>query len=211
MTRRIDFRFIVAAWGLSAAAAFAQAQPTKPPQTPPAPRAEAAQRDAAPDASKSLDSLFDRLAKADDEEEAKGIANLIERRWLRSSSDVTDLLMTRALTVMQPKDQDLPQAIELLDRVIGLEPQWAEAYNKRATAFFMLGDYQRSMLDVRQTLLREPRHFGALSGLGQIMLVTGDKKRALEAFRKAQAINPRLQNVKQIIEKLAPDVDGRDT
>lgn len=200
---------VLAASLLHLTTASAQTPSPSPPAPPPRPEA-AAPKEAAPDSSKGLDSLFDRLAKAEDEEEAKGIANLIERRWLRSGSDVTDLLMSRAVSAMQQKDQDLPQAVELLDRVIGLEPNWAEAYNKRATAFFMLGDYQRSMLDVRQTLSREPRHFGAMAGLAQILLVTGDKKNAMEAFRKALTLNPRMPNVKEVIEKLKPDVDGRD-
>jgi len=164
-----------------------------------------------PDASKGMASLFDRLAKAEDEDEAKGIANLIERRWLRSGSDVTDLLMARATSAMQQKDQDLPQAVELLDRVIRLEPDWAEAYNRRATAFFMLGDYERSMLDVRQALAREPRHFGAVAGLAQILLITGDKKNALEAFRRVLALNPKMPSVRAVVEKLEPEVMGRDT
>jgi tetratricopeptide (TPR) repeat protein len=197
---------------LLAADAVAQTSPPSSPPPPPARPADAAKKpDPAADAAKGLDSLFERLAKAEDEEEAKGIANLIERRWLRSGSDVVDLLMSRAVTAMQQKDQDLPQAIELLDRIVRLEPQFAEAYNKRATAFFMLGDYDRSMIDVREALSREPRHYGALAGLGQILLVSGDKKRAIEAFRKAAALNPRMPNVKAVIDKLAPDVDGRDT
>lgn len=206
MTRWPASSFAVLAAGLlQITAASAQTPSPSPPAKP-----EAAAPKEAPDASKSLDALFERLGKAEDEEEAKGIANLIERRWLRSGSDVTDLLMARAVSAMQPKDQDLPQAVELLDRVIGLEPNWAEAYNRRATVFFMLGDYQRAMLDVRQTLAREPRHFGAMAGLAQILLVTGDKKHALEAFRKALTLNPRMPNVRDLIEKLKPDVDGRD-
>ncbi|WP_342361000.1 tetratricopeptide repeat protein [Terrarubrum flagellatum] len=198
---------------LAASAALAQTPQPAPGAPPAAPKTETAKPDAgkAPPDTRSVDALFERLQKAEDEDEAKGIANLIERRWLRSNSDVADLLMTRAMTAMQPREQDLPQAIELLDRVIGLEPQWAEAYNKRATAFFMLGDYERSMLDVRQTLSREPRHYGALAGLGQILLSNGDKKHALEAFRKALSLNPRMPMVKGVIDKLAPDVDGRDT
>ncbi|MET0606231.1 MAG: tetratricopeptide repeat protein [Beijerinckiaceae bacterium] len=195
---------------LFAADAFAQGTPPSPPLPPPRPD-QTKKVEPVPDTPKGLDSLFERLAKAEDEEEAKGIANLIERRWLRSGSDVVDLLMSRGMSAMQQKDQDLPQAIELFDRVLQLEPQFAEAYNKRATAFFLLGDYQRSMLDVRETLAREPRHYGALAGLGQILLVNGDKKRAMEAFRKASQLNPRMPNVKAVIERLAPDVDGRDT
>ncbi len=212
MTRWPALRFAVFAASLFAtASAIAQTPPAAPPNPPPRPAEPPKKSDPAADAAKGLDSLFERLAKAEDEEEAKGIANLIERRWLRSGSDVADLLMSRAVTAMQQKDQDLPQAIELLDRVVRLEPQFVEGYNKRATAFFMLGDYQRAMLDVREVLAREPRHYGALAGLGQIMLINGDKKRAMEAFRKAMSLNPRMPTIKTLIDRLAPDVDGRDT
>ncbi len=161
------------------------------------------------DATKSqLDKLFERLAAARDAEEANGIASLIERRWLRSGSDTADLLMNRALTAANDKDHAL--AVELLDRVVTLEPNWAEAWNKRATVFFMMGDFDRAVLDVRRTLSLEPRHFGAWAGLGIIFQSSDDDKRALEAFRKAIAIHPFVGNVKSYIEKLAPDVDGRD-
>jgi tetratricopeptide (TPR) repeat protein len=155
-----------------------------------------------------LDRLFERLAAAEDEEEANGIAQLIERRWGRSGSDTADLLMSRALAAASDKDPAL--AIEILDRVIVLEPKWAEAWNKRATLFFMMGDYERAIFDVHQTLALEPRHFGAWAGLGFILQSTDDNKHALEAFRRALAIHPFVGNVRSLIERLAPDVDGRE-
>ena len=114
----------------------------------------------------TLDDLFGRLAGAKDETEAKGVANLIERRWSRSGSDTADLLMTRASEAIQAKEHAL--GVELLDRVIALKPDWAEAWNRRATAFFLLDDVASSMADLRQVLAREPRHFGAWAGLGHI-------------------------------------------
>lgn len=189
---------------VSAGVLSAQAQTTGSPQ------AEATDAPKPAEPSRGLDQLFERLAKATAPDEAKGIANLIERRWQRSGSDTADLLMARALTVMQKNAQDLPLAIELLDRVIFLEPKWAEAWNKRATAFYMLGDNQRAMLDVREALVREPRHFGALSGMGILLEAAGDKKGALEVFRKVIEIHPYLGNVKETIEKLIPDAEGRD-
>jgi tetratricopeptide (TPR) repeat protein len=156
----------------------------------------------------TLDDLFARLAAAKDEDEAQGIAKLIERRWLRSGSDTADLLMTRASEAIQAKE--FPLAIELLDRVITLQPGWAEAWNRRATAFFLLDDTANSMADLRQVLSHEPRHFGAWAGLGHIYMAGGDKTRALEAYRKALAINPRMENLRSIVDRLAPELEGRD-
>ena len=157
---------------------------------------------------RTLDELFTRLAAAKDEAEANGIANLIERRWSRSGSDTADLLMSRATEVIGKKEY--PVAIELLDRVLALEPQWAEAWNRRATAFYLLDDPASSMADIRQVIEREPRHFGAWAGLGHILMAGNDRARALEAFRKAHAIHPHLGKLKEGIDRLAPEIDGRD-
>jgi tetratricopeptide (TPR) repeat protein len=156
----------------------------------------------------SLDELFARLSETTDESEAKGIVSSIERRWMRSGSDTADLLMSRALEALQSEDQAL--AVELLDRVVVLRPEWAEGWNKRATVFFMMGDMTRSMADIREVLAREPRHFGALAGMGIILQNTGDKKHAYEAFKKALAVNPFLPDVKSAVEKMAPEMDGQD-
>src|SRR4051812_17267202 len=156
----------------------------------------------------TLDDLFTRLAGAKDETEPNGAANLIERRWSRSGSDTADLLLSRAGDAIKANDHAL--AIELLDRVVTLKPDWAEGWNKRATAFFMMDDPVSSMADIRQVLAREPRHFGAWAGLGHIYMASGDKKHALEAYRKALAIHPHLAKLKEIVERLAPEIDGRD-
>ncbi|MGW9330173.1 tetratricopeptide repeat protein [Bosea sp. NPDC055594] len=167
------------------------------PETP-APRSPAA----------TLDKLFERLAAAKTPEEAKGIANLIQRRWARSGSDTVDLLMSRAQQAV--KAQELPLAIELLDRVITLEPDWAEGWNQRANALFLLGDPIRSLYDIGETLKREPRHYGAMMGLGTILRQQGDDKRAMIAYRQVLAIYPELEAVKEAVEALKIEVDGRD-
>jgi tetratricopeptide (TPR) repeat protein len=156
----------------------------------------------------TLDELFNRLAAAKEETEGNGIANLIERRWSRSGSDTADLLMSRAGEAI--KAQDPPLAIELLDRVLTLKPDWAEAWNRRATAFFLLEDTASSMADIRQVLAREPRHFGAWAGLGHIYMSGGDKKRALDAYKRALAIHPHLGKLKSVVERLEPEIEGRD-
>ena len=158
----------------------------------------------------SLDSLFERLTKAETEPEAKRIADLVERRLSRSGSDTADLLMARATEAFAEKNRDLPQAIELLDRIIMLEPNWAEAYNRRATALYLLGDLERAMNDMRAALAIEPRHFGALAGAGQMLLAEGDRKRALQLIRKALEIYPQQPTLKETEEKLSVQVDGRD-
>ncbi|MCP4565720.1 MAG: tetratricopeptide repeat protein [Bosea sp.] len=156
----------------------------------------------------TLDKLFERLAAAKTAEEAKGIANLIQRRWARSGSDTADLLMTRAQDAL--KARELPLAIELLDRVISLEPDWAEGWNQRANALFLAGDPIRSLLDIAETLKREPRHYGAMMGLGTILRQQGDDKRAMVAYRRALAVYPQLEGVKDAVESLKLEVDGRD-
>jgi len=180
-------------------AALAQAKAADPkPQTEPAkPRKPA-----------TLDELFTRLAGAKDEGEANGVANLIERRWARSGSDTADLLMSRAEEALKAKE--FPLAVELLDRVLTLRPEWAEAWHRRATAFFLLDDPVSAIADIQRVLTREPRHFGAWAGLGHIYVSGGDKKRALEAYRKALAIHPYLPKLREAIERLTPEIDGRD-
>ncbi len=185
----------------AAAPGLAQADLNLKPATPPAASQDDGRR-------ATLDDLFARLADAKDDQEALGIAKLIERRWLRSGSDTADLLMTRASEAIQGKE--FPLAIELLDRIITLQPGWAEAWNRRATAFFLLDDTASSMADLRQVLTREPRHFGAWAGLGHIYMAGGDKTRALEAYRKALAINPRMESLRPLVERLAPEIEGRD-
>jgi tetratricopeptide (TPR) repeat protein len=183
-------------------AGFGQGDLSLKPASPPA----AGEREAGRRA--TLDDLFGRLAGAKDETEAKGLANLIERRWSRSGSDTADLLMTRASEAIQAKEHAL--GVELLDRVIALKPDWAEAWNRRATAFFLLDDIASSMADLRQVLAREPRHFGAWAGLGHIYMSAGDKTRALEAYRKALTLHPHIESVRPLVDKLAPEIDGRD-
>jgi Flp pilus assembly protein TadD len=169
-----------------------QAQPAKP--TPPR--------------TSSLDELFERLGKAESEREAKGIATLIERRFSRSGSDTADLLLSRAAEAFGKKD--FPLSIELIDRVLALQPNWAEAWYKRATVFYQLDDPVGAMADLHRALKIEPRHFNAWTGLGHILMASDDKGRALQAYRKVLEINPQMDDVKTIVTRLSPEVDGQD-
>lgn len=155
-----------------------------------------------------LDELFERLAASKDQEEADGIAGAIERVFQRSGSDTADLLLNRAQTAMHRKEN--ATAVQVLDKLVIVEPEWAEAWTQRATARFMDGDKFGAVEDLGHALSKEPRHFGALSGLGSVLYSLGYEKRALEVYRRALAVRPHQAEVKQMIDKLAPDVDGRD-
>lgn len=156
----------------------------------------------------SLDDLYARLKASDDDAEAKGISRLIEQRLGRSGSATADLLTERARQAMSGRD--FPLAVELMDRATTLEPQWAEGWNRRATVFWLLTDQTNAIADLQRTLMLEPRHYEAWAALGRIYLSMDDKRRALDAFRRAASIYPRMEKLKGAIDRLAPDIDGRD-
>jgi tetratricopeptide (TPR) repeat protein len=106
--------------------------------------------------------------------------------------------------------QQIDVALKLLDAVVRLRPDYVEGWNRRATLYYLKNDYARSLEDIQQVLVREPRHFGALAGLGMIMQDIGDDRRALDAFRKALAVNPHLEKVPDLVKQLSEKVDGRD-
>ncbi|HRE21073.1 MAG TPA: hypothetical protein PKW21_08585, partial [Rhabdaerophilum sp.] len=113
-------------------------------------------------------------------EAAKPVAADIERALERSGSATTDLLFTRAKEAMTAKDFDL--AIDLLDYITQLRPEWAEPYHRRAIIHFLRQDQDAAFRDIRETLAREPRHFHALASLGGLLRGFGDKKGAFRAF-----------------------------
>ena len=155
-----------------------------------------------------IDFLFGALKVAPDAEAAKAVEGRIWSLWLVSKSDTTNLLMTRVRVAVEAKNLDL--AVKLLDSVVVLKPDYIEGWNRRATIHFMRKDYTRSIEDIRQVLAREPRHFGALAGLGMIMEELGDDKRALEVYRKAVEVNPQMQRIPDLIKSLTEKVEGRD-
>jgi tetratricopeptide (TPR) repeat protein len=116
--------------------------------------------------------------------------------------------MSRAKTATDAKDLDL--AVKLLNAVIDLRPDFTEAWNRRATIYYLKKDFGRSLADIHEVLAREPRHFGALSGLGIILQELGDERHALDAFRRALAVHPRLERIPDLVKKLTEKVDGRD-
>jgi tetratricopeptide (TPR) repeat protein len=160
------------------------------------------------DRMKGLDFLFGALKAAPDEASARHVEARIWALWMQTPSDTAALLMTRAKAAVDAKNMDV--ALKLLDSIVKLRPDYVEAWNRRATLYYLKNDYRRSLEDIQQVLSREPRHFGALAGLGMIMQDLGDDKRALEAFRKALAVNPHLEKVPELVKTLTEKVEGRD-
>jgi len=157
---------------------------------------------------RGLDFLFGALKVAPDETSAKHVEARIWAQWLQTPSDTAALLMMRSKAAMDAQQMDV--ALKLLDALVKLRPDWVEAWNRRATLYYLQNDYGRSLQDIQQVLIREPRHFGALAGLGMIMQDLGDNKRALDAFRQALAINPHMDKVPELVKTLSEKVEGRD-
>jgi tetratricopeptide (TPR) repeat protein len=156
----------------------------------------------------NLDFLFGALKVAPDEASAKIVEDRIWAIWLASGGDTCNLLMTRVKVAVDAEKYDL--AIRLLDAIIELKPNYVEAWNRRATVFFLKKDYGDALADLAKVLTLEPRHFGALTGLGAIMQDLGDEKGALIAFRQALAIDPHLQGVGDKVKTLTIKVEGQD-
>jgi tetratricopeptide (TPR) repeat protein len=160
------------------------------------------------DKTHTLDLLFRALKAAPDDTSARQIEARIWAVWAATPSDAAALLAARAKVAME--NQNLDVALSLLDAVVRLRPDYIEGWNRRATVYYLKNDYTRSLEDIRQVLAREPRHFGALAGLGMIMQDLGDEKHALQAFRQALDVDPRLEKVPDMVKSLAEKVEGRD-
>lgn len=154
-----------------------------------------------------LDNLFNILQSSDERLELRAAENLIWSTWNHHDNAEYKKLMRMGTRSMDAGQFD--QAIGIFSSLIEKAPDFAEAWNKRATIYFMIGDYTQSVEDVARTLALEPRHFGALSGLGQIELLRGNGDAALNAFERARAVHPKLRGIGTLIKKLEDDVRGR--
>jgi tetratricopeptide (TPR) repeat protein len=155
----------------------------------------------------ALPSLFAELKDAD-AVEARGIEERIWSAWFRTSDRVGASLLDEGTVLMGQRRWQ--EALHRFNQLVVHSPGFAEAWNKRATVHFLLGDLDDSVLDIQRTLALEPRHFGALSGLGQIYLQLDRPKAALRAFQAALAIHPNLHGVRRQVEELQAIIDGSD-
>ena len=206
--RRWQFAIIAAVVAAVPVTASAQDKATPPKQLKKLPEAPGKLPKVGADRTRGLDFLFGALKAAPDEASAKHVEARIWAQWMQTPSDTAALLMMRAKAAMDAQQMDV--ALKLLDAVIKLRPDYVEAWNRRATLYYLQNDYAHSLQDIEQVLVREPRHFGALAGLGMIMQDLGDEKRALDAFRKALAVNPHLDKVPELVKTLTEKVEGRD-
>lgn len=160
------------------------------------------------DPNDNLDTLFAALKVAPDEGTAKSIEDRIWALWIVSNSDTCNLLMSRVKAATDGKDYDL--ALKLLDAIIAINPDYVEAWNRRASVYYLKNDYGHAIADLGEVLVREPRHFGALSGLGMILQEIGDDKDALKAYRDALKIDPHLEHIPDVVKELSVKVEGRN-
>jgi tetratricopeptide (TPR) repeat protein len=153
-----------------------------------------------------LDTLFAELKRERNEKTAERIAGRIWEEWSRSGSASIDLMMGWSKTAMDSKKFDV--ALDFLDQIVTMEPDYAEGWNRRATVHFMMNNYAKSMSDINHTLQLEPRHFGALSGMGQIMKSSGRSELALQAWQRVLDIYPMMRGAQNEVATLSEELAG---
>lgn len=158
------------------------------------------------DRSASLDALFVRLQTTQDDDEAHLIEVTIRHVWAQSGRQAVDTLMRQAADAVHAGHTD--DALAALDQVVTAAPDFVEGWNLRATVHYLRDEYGEALVDLERVLALEPRHFGALAGLGRIMLELEDKKAALRAFDAALAINPHLADIRKQSNDLREQLAG---
>ncbi|MFM8745732.1 MAG: tetratricopeptide repeat protein [Aestuariivirga sp.] len=148
--------------------------------------------------SDQLDMLFARLREPG--VDSGEVERQIWQLWAASDSPTATILLEQSTRAI---DDGAPaEALAMLDRLIGAFPDFAEAWNKRATLYFMMKRYDSSLADIARTLDLEPRHFGALAGKGMILMRQKDYAGARAAYEEALAVNPNLEQVKDALKEL---------
>lgn len=146
-----------------------------------------------------LPALFRQLRDPDDLVRAL-TENSIWQTWSRSGDAKVDALFK--IGVGQMNQGRTEAAIDTFTEIIKRKPDFAEGWNKRATIYFLVGDYDKSLADCDEVIKRNPQHWGALSGYGQIYVQLDRPEEALTYFQRALAVNPNLQNVENMIQQL---------
>lgn len=154
-----------------------------------------------------LDPLFARLKATNDPREAGGIADEIWRIWTHNGDPKVEAKMEEGLSALTRRRFE--SALAAFDAIVRMAPDFAEGWNKRATVYYLVGRYDESARDVERTLALEPRHFGALSGLGLIHAAKGEGRLALKAFEDALAVNPHMPEVRARAKALKELLEGK--
>ena len=147
------------------------------------------------DAKALVDELRDK-----DEAARTGAEDALWKIWSRSGDKQVDALYSRGMTQMNTGDGEA--ALATFTRIIRMKPAFAEAWNKRATVYFLMEEYEKSLADCDEVMKRNPYHFGALAGYFQIYVQLDDFERAVRYGRRALAINPNMEGLKQSVEAL---------
>jgi tetratricopeptide (TPR) repeat protein len=156
-----------------------------------------------------LGPLFERLKNSPDAASARTVELEIWQVWAMTADDQDRVLLERG--VMAMNGGDFRTARAAYDLLVTRAPGFAEAWNKRATLLYLIGDDAASVADVQRTLALEPRHFGALSGLGLIYTRQGQPEKALRSFEAALAIHPFLPGARASVEQLRQQLRGDPT
>ena len=154
-----------------------------------------------------LDPLFIALKATADADEADQLEAGIWALWGLSGDDEIDQMMTIGINAMG--DGDGETALTAFNEIISRAPDYAEGWNKRATLFYLAGEQELAISDIKKTLALEPRHFGAYSGLGLVYMGLGEERKALDAFEKALEIHPHMDGAESYIRELRDIVKGR--
>jgi tetratricopeptide (TPR) repeat protein len=154
-----------------------------------------------------LDKLFADLKATSDPVEGEAITASIWQIWYETDNTKAEALLTEGVDAMENDRYDT--ALEDFDRLVETAPDFAEGWNRRATLLYMMGEVDGSVRDIERTLELEPRHFGALSGLGLIYVQIGNEEAALKAFKRAFEINPHLEGVKANIESIEKSMSDK--
>lgn len=147
-----------------------------------------------------LDTLFARLQDLDDATAAAPVEQQIWQIWVTHENPALQAQMNAGIQAIN--DNRLQQALAMFNQLVTRAPDWAEAWNKRATLHYLLGNYTESMADIAQVLQREPFHFGAMSGLGLVNLAQGNYYAAHRAFQRLLEVYPAMPGVRDTLAEL---------
>ncbi|WP_209603338.1 tetratricopeptide repeat protein [Sinorhizobium kostiense] len=197
---RIFVTLILASSALVASAAAEEPLLPAQPQTEAASPATPQQR---------LNALFTDLKRERDEEKARELANRIRLEWQDSGSATVNLLMQWAEKAIAGEKKTM--ALDMLDQVIVLAPNYVEGWNRRATLHYQMGNFRKSMSDINRVLALEPRHFGAIAGMATMLEAAGKNELALRAWQQFLDIYPSDRKAQEQLGELSEKLAGSRT